>query len=656
MSFNQENISKTLRDSIVIPYFVMGFILVITILISFFFFYSPKFDSSNIEIRGAVEESKIYLAEELFMEQSQAINMRLENIVKKVLINHEGLTICLRVMAKASSGMKLYQKYCNKSLQNESYKPISDIFLGESLLGNISYAIKSKGLMSSPIVKFFSITFFIGFILSMITSFAVSKLLFRKVLYPMISKTIEIEHNSKVIDEINTISRQVAHDIRSPLAALDMILSDTTYIPENEREIIRNATHRIQDIADNLLVSSKAIEEDKNNLDIYMLSALIEPLIAEKRMQYKQNRNLNISMIQSRENYGIFVRVNAHEFKRSLSNLINNAVEASPRPTIIEVQSIIKDQRVIVSITDNGPGIPKEYLANIFDKGVSFGKTQGSGLGLYYAHEVVKKWEGKLSISTDESIGTTVLIDIPIVNPPVWFLRKLNIKKSSTIVILDDDLSIHQVWDSMLDQVIGLRDEVEVTHLSSVDEFNNWFNLRDKSIIYKYLFDFELHGSNVSGLDLIEEYNLSSNSVLVTSHYDEKNIRHRCKKKKIKLLPKNLVIHVSIGLSSNIDLVLIDDDQIIHSFWSLEAKKRNIKMNAFFSIEDFLLHQSEFSSDVLIYIDSNLGDNVKGEDESIHIYNAGFEKLYLATGYDPKDITKTDWIIAVHGKGFPTTL
>jgi signal transduction histidine kinase len=88
-------------------------------------------------------------------------------------------------------------------------------------------------------------------------------LLLRDRFIEILSKQNEILKKTEILK----ISEQVAHDIRSPLAAISMVISDVSSIPENKRLIIKNASIRIHDIANNLLFRSKDLALNENNLD-----------------------------------------------------------------------------------------------------------------------------------------------------------------------------------------------------------------------------------------------------------------------------------------------------------------------------------------------------------------------------------------------------
>lgn len=102
-------------------------------------------------------------------------------------------------------------------------------------------------------------------------------------------------------------------------------------------------------------------------------------------------------------------------------------------------------------------------------------------------------------------------------------------------------------------------------------------------------------------------------------------------------------------------IVLIDDDKLIGLSWGLKAKKAGVDLLAFTSIEDFLGACAELPRDIDIYVDSSLGNGVKGELESQKIAALGFTNIYLATGYEANsfDLNQYSWVKGVISKTPP---
>ena len=105
---------------------------------------------------------------------------------------------------------------------------------------------------------------------------------------------------------------------------------------------------------------------------------------------------------------------------------------------------------------------------------------------------------------------------------------------------------------------------------------------------------------------------------------------------------------------SEIKVILIDDDKLIHMLWKREISKLNHQFIAFLSVADFLAYSEKITKDSYIFIDSDLGNGLKGEVESERISNLKFQRLYLTTGYPKNSISKPIWIKEIIGKSPPS--
>ncbi|HFD2311497.1 TPA: sensor histidine kinase, partial [Legionella pneumophila] len=103
---------------------------------------------------------------------------------------------------------------------------------------------------------------------------------------------INLQKEKAYYEVRKNIAELVAHDIRSPLAAINTAVADVTSIPENKRIMIRNAAKRINDIANNLLIQSKNNLLDCKSSEINMnnspelIFVVLDNIVAEKRYEY----------------------------------------------------------------------------------------------------------------------------------------------------------------------------------------------------------------------------------------------------------------------------------------------------------------------------------------------------------------------------------
>ncbi|MDO8802815.1 MAG: HAMP domain-containing sensor histidine kinase [Elusimicrobiota bacterium] len=237
---------------------------------------------------------------------------------------------------------------------------------------------------------------------------------------------------------IGRLAAQVAHDIRSPLAALGAAAASLE-LPAEQRALISGAVDRMRGIADDLLGRYRgpgAGPAVKAGPQVCALAELIAQVIAEKRLQHKDG-GVKLEFKAGAEE--IKAAVEPKEFQRLLSNLLNNSVEAFDGPGAVTVSLTARDGRVLIEVKDEGKGIPPGILAKLGQKGETHGKAGGNGLGLYHARTSVESWGGNFRIGSEPGKGTTVAIELPaIVSQPSAVSR--------TVVLLDDDMLVHMNW------------------------------------------------------------------------------------------------------------------------------------------------------------------------------------------------------------------
>jgi signal transduction histidine kinase len=478
----------------------------------------------------------------------------------------------------------------------------------------------------------------------------------------------EANRKQTQLSALGKLASQVAHDIRSPLVALDAALKDTAELPEKKRIIVRHAVNRIRDIANNLL--------EKNRLQagtaaavttapgghvageppaVYLLSSLIDPVITEKRLSFESKPGINIDFKLTRESYGLFAGIAPVEFRRMLSNLVNNAVEALGEKGSVDVHLAHEDKTIVLTVSDNGKGIPPEILAKLGRRGETHGKAGGSGLGLFHARTTAESWGGSLALASTPGQGTTVTIKLPRAAAPAGFVPALELPPCRPVVVLDDDTTIHQVWQGRFDSARIKEHDIEIFHFSEPDKLRAWVKANPvKAQSAACLFDYELLGFKETGLSLAEDLGLCGKTILVTSRCEEPRIIEECARLNIRMIPKGLADFVPITIGAPVPslAVLIDDDAMVHMNWEDAAERAGVELKAFRTPAEFLAALETFSKTTPIYIDSALGGDVKGEELAADLRQKGFTDLCLATGYPPERFAHLPWLKVI-GKESP---
>ena len=462
---------------------------------------------------------------------------------------------------------------------------------------------------------------------------------------------------------IAQITAQVAHDIRSPLVALDIVSSNLSELPSDKRLIAQGAINRIKDIANKLLDQNRLkspqltkVPADADDQGTQLLSDVIDGIVIEKQVEYRFSRpDFKIKHIITEEDHGIFANTQPLELERIISNLINNAIEASDKDGSTTISYRRSKNATKILITDNGRGIPKEILPRIMEYGFTFNKPLGSGLGLFHAKKSIEGWGGKLSIDSSAEQGTTVTISLPTTNTPDWFPTKLILCHDHKIIIVAGP-AIAQKLRTKISQTGPSQKDYDITHLSNSKELRTWTQLNTLNPNFLIILSDEISEDTHSALDLISELNLQNASILVTSRYDDQIIQSRCMEIGVPLLPRNLVEVIPISYQTRLesfDSILIDDDPLVRMSWSSAARAKNKNLRVSASPKEFIDDSDSIERSTTIFIDSHLAEGIRGEIEARRLFMMGFRNIFLATADINQSVSTMPWIKDIVGKSPP---
>ncbi|HMT02163.1 MAG TPA: ATP-binding protein [Burkholderiales bacterium] len=444
---------------------------------------------------------------------------------------------------------------------------------------------------------------------------------------------------------------QVNHDIRSPIASLQMLTKQYSHLlPENERNSYNKAIEQITDIANNMMNYFKPKNKWEDILKLeannpLLVSAELLEVLAEKKYEYINKTILFTHNFSQTGNFA-FINLNACTFERMISNIINNAVDAlEDKGGTIEVRLDVKDNLVEIIIEDDGKGMPNKVKDKIMNnEAISAGKKDGHGIGLTQVRQVLEKSGGKLNIESTLGVGTKITLTFPKAATPTWMAERIKIEKDSLVVIVDDDPSIHGAWDSRFKVEAK---EVTIKHFEIGEEAINYLNNlaeieRQKVLL---LTDYELLKQNMNGLDIIKKSNIKK-AILVTSYYDSPKVCEVAVKDNIKILPKALAVNVPIifrekiiSNSKKVDMVWVDDarefiNDLITRFYS------HLKLDVYYDPADFLKDVEQYPLDTKIILDGFYCDDsgftiiADGITIAKKLHAAGYNNLYLTSSED----------------------
>jgi signal transduction histidine kinase len=220
----------------------------------------------------------------------------------------------------------------------------------------------------------------------------------------------EIVHKEK-LSMVGEMARSIMHDFKSPFSVIKMA-SQMLETSESAEEV-RQFSQLIQAQIDRMVaMTGQVLEYSRGThtlvLAPVMLAHLLETFDTYNRQYLESNQvQLDIEPCEAR------IQADEGKLLRVLQNLVNNGAEAMPDGGTIRVHCCCVGDQVEIRISDEGPGVPEEIRATLFDPFVTHGKRSGTGLGTAIAKTLVEAHGGRIEL-TNDSPGATFLISLPL--------------------------------------------------------------------------------------------------------------------------------------------------------------------------------------------------------------------------------------------------
>jgi signal transduction histidine kinase len=250
-----------------------------------------------------------------------------------------------------------------------------------------------------------------------------------------------LEQNRHDLEEQNRLLREseqlkselvsiVSHELRTPLASVigfsDVMLRQNVTDADRQRylEIIRTEASRLAELLNDLL-DLQRIEEAQ--LGLAFQDVDIVELIRSQLALYAAQSAVHQLAGRFRDEE-IHVLGDHDRLAQVLGNLLSNAIKYSPDGGVIEVTAEVRDERAVISIRDDGIGIPVDQQRQVFSKffrgeaGRQLG-IAGTGLGLALSRQIVEAHGGTIGFESREGVGSRFWIELPVEVPDVVMRR-----------------------------------------------------------------------------------------------------------------------------------------------------------------------------------------------------------------------------------------
>ena len=223
----------------------------------------------------------------------------------------------------------------------------------------------------------------------------------------------------------------VSHELRTPLTSVKSYLEalDEGALSEPVApdfiKVSLDETNRMMRMVTDLLHLSR-IDNATSNLDVELINftAFITFILNRFDKIKSQDENLKYELIRDYPITSVWIEIDTDKMTQVIDNILNNAIKYSPDGGKITVSMKTTDDQMILSISDQGLGIPKEDLPKIFDRFYRVDKARsraqgGTGLGLAIAKEIIKQHNGFIWAKSEYGKGSTFTIVLPYDNDAV---------------------------------------------------------------------------------------------------------------------------------------------------------------------------------------------------------------------------------------------
>lgn len=209
------------------------------------------------------------------------------------------------------------------------------------------------------------------------------------------------------------IAAGVAHEIRNPMTVISGFIqimeADENSAFKDYVAIIQDEIERIDLIISEFLVLSRPQIETKDRIDLVQI---LNEIIVFYQLEL-QNRDITIQHQPSIQE--AFIYGNKNQLKQVFINIIKNAIEAINSNGQISIAIVKQHQSYMITIKDNGCGIPAHILDSIFEPFYTT-KSKGTGLGMMITNKIIQDHQGTIKVFSKEHVGTDIHIHFPLNN------------------------------------------------------------------------------------------------------------------------------------------------------------------------------------------------------------------------------------------------
>lgn len=223
----------------------------------------------------------------------------------------------------------------------------------------------------------------------------------------------------KINKELDSFVYSVSHNLRAPLMSvlglINLVQLENKQVDNNLNhyfQMIQHSIYKLDDTLKEILDYSRNARSVLNIIEVDIRKMIEESFERLKYMEGSENISKSIGVPHNLPFY-----TDPYRLSVIINNLVSNAIkyrDVTKDHNVLKVEANVAHNNLEISVTDNGIGIPKEYLHKIFEMFYrATDRSEGAGLGLYIVRETVDKLQGSIAVQSEVGQGTTFRITLP---------------------------------------------------------------------------------------------------------------------------------------------------------------------------------------------------------------------------------------------------
>lgn len=222
-------------------------------------------------------------------------------------------------------------------------------------------------------------------------------------------------------EQQNQFVSDASHELRTPISVIQGYANLLDRWGKNDKAVldesvaaIKSEAQSMKDLVEKLLFLARS---DKNTQKVekepFLVNELVDEIIKETRLIDLKH------ILLCEQNDPISINADRKLIKETIRIFLDNSIKYTPQNGLIKLNSHVGKKNIVITIEDNGVGIPKEDLPYVFNRFYRSDKsrtrkTGGSGLGLSIAKWIIGKHNGSIELESKVSVGTKITVCLPL--------------------------------------------------------------------------------------------------------------------------------------------------------------------------------------------------------------------------------------------------